>query len=182
MVHGCTCCNKKISNTSSVQDFNSLAPGRPSCHFKTAIFNLVLLIGIFTLSNDNALRWMPRDLTDDKSTLVQVMAWCRQATSHYLSQCWPNSMSTYGVTRPQWVKSRLVSWSKTSISFGQDHWLTTCNCFTHDLKSVYIKIWTTFYVKTLNTEHRCSETPLLCSMPNILKRGDADEHQWTGSS
>ena len=26
---------------------------------------------------------------DDKSTLVQVMAWCRQATSHYLNQCWP---------------------------------------------------------------------------------------------
>ena len=28
-------------------------------------------------------------LTDDKSTLVHVMAWCRQATSHYLSQYWP---------------------------------------------------------------------------------------------
>ena len=36
---------------------------------------------------------MQLDLTDDKSTLVQVMAWCRQATSHYLSQCWPRSMS-----------------------------------------------------------------------------------------
>ena len=36
-----------------------------------------------------ALRRMSLDLTDDKSILVQVMAWCRQATSHYLSQCWP---------------------------------------------------------------------------------------------
>ena len=26
------------------------------------------------------------------TTLVQVMAWCHQATSHYLSQCWPRSM------------------------------------------------------------------------------------------
>ena len=51
-----------------------------------------------------ALRWMPLDLTGDKSTLVQVMAWCRQATSHYLNQCWPRSLSPYGVTRPQWVK------------------------------------------------------------------------------
>ena len=34
---------------------------------------------------------MPHDLTDDKSTLVQVMAWCHQATSHYLNQCWPRS-------------------------------------------------------------------------------------------
>ena len=35
--------------------------------------------------------------------VLQVMAWCRQATSHYLSQCWPSSMSPYGITRPQWV-------------------------------------------------------------------------------
>ena len=33
------------------------------------------------------------------------MAWCRQATSHYLSQCWPRSLSPYDVTRPQWVNS-----------------------------------------------------------------------------
>ena len=54
-----------------------------------------------------ALRWMSLDLIDDKSTLVQVMAWCRQATSHYLSQCWPRL--PYGVTRPQWVKV-MVCW------------------------------------------------------------------------
>ena len=68
--------------------------------------NLVLLIGIFTSSKDNALRWMLRDRTDDMSTLVQVMAWYRQATNHYLSQCWPSSMSQYGVTKPQWVKEK----------------------------------------------------------------------------
>ena len=88
--------------------FNSLAPGRPRCHFKTAIFNLVLLIGIFTSSKDNALRWMPRDLTDDKSTLVQVMACCLTAPSHYLSQCWPRFVSPNGLTRPQWVKNQMV--------------------------------------------------------------------------
>ena len=44
------------------------------------------------------------DLINDKSTVVQVMAWCLQATSHYLSQCWPRSRSPYGITRPQWVK------------------------------------------------------------------------------
>ena len=96
--------------------FNSLAPGRPRCHFKTAIFNLVLLIGIFTSSKDNALRWMPRELTDNKSTLVQVMAWCCQATSHYLSQCWPCTMSPYGVTSPQWVK----------VYQGIQQWYTQC--------------------------------------------------------
>ena len=45
--------------------------------------------------------------------LVQVMAWCRQAQSHYLSQWWPRSMSPNGVIRPQLVNSlRLV------ITFG----------------------------------------------------------------
>ena len=68
--------------------FNSFAPGRSECNFKNVIFNLVLLIGIFRSSHHNALWWIPQDLTDDKSTLVQVMAWCCQATSHYLSQCW----------------------------------------------------------------------------------------------
>ena len=33
------------------------------------------------------------------------MAWCHQATSHYLSQCWRRSLLPYGVTRPQCVKT-----------------------------------------------------------------------------
>ena len=85
---------------------NSLALGDLDAILKMQ-FSLLfyLLIGIFTSSKDNAVRWMPWDLTNEKSTLVQVMAWCRQATSHYLSQCWPSSMSPYGVTRPQWVNT-----------------------------------------------------------------------------
>ena len=39
---------------------------------------------------------------DDKSTLVQVMAWCSQATSNYLSQCWARSILPYGITRSHW--------------------------------------------------------------------------------
>ena len=55
------------------------------------------------ISSEIAIRWTSLDLSDDKSTLVQVLAWCRQATSHYLNQCWPRSLPPYGVTRPQWV-------------------------------------------------------------------------------
>ena len=47
---------------------------------------------------------MPQNLTNGKSTLVQMMAWCRQTAGHYLSQCqWPRFMSPYGVTSSQWV-------------------------------------------------------------------------------
>ena len=62
------------------------------------------MIDILSTTGEMVLWWMPLYILD-KSTLVQVMAWCRQATSHYLSQCWPRSMSLYGITRPQWVKS-----------------------------------------------------------------------------
>ena len=48
---------------------------------------------------------MTLDLTDEKSTLVQVMAWCHQAACQYLSQCWSRSMSPYNITRPQWINS-----------------------------------------------------------------------------
>ena len=64
--------------------------------------------GGWDISYEISLRWMQLDVTDDKSTLVQVMAWCHQATSHYLSQCWPRSMLPNGVTRPQWVKALIV--------------------------------------------------------------------------
>ena len=53
------------------------------------------------VSYEIALRLMVLHLTGDKSSLVQVMAWCRQATSHYPSQCCPRSVSLHGVTKLQ---------------------------------------------------------------------------------
>ena len=49
---------------------------------------------------ENALRWMPQNFTNDKSMLVQLMSWCRQATCRYLSQCLPRSVSPYDISRP----------------------------------------------------------------------------------
>ena len=37
---------------------------------------------------------------DDIAALVQVMAWCHQATSHYSGQCWFQSVEPYGGIRP----------------------------------------------------------------------------------
>ena len=86
---------------------NSLVPGKFAWNFRQVIFKQILVIDAWSISCEIALIWMSLDFTDDQSTLVQVMAWCRQAASHYLSQCWPRSLSPYGVTRPQRVnKSR----------------------------------------------------------------------------
>ena len=63
---------------------------------------------------------MPVDLTNDKSTLVQAMAWCHQVTSHYLSQCWPRSLSPYGISRSQWVNPLKAG---TRIFWVNKYWL-----------------------------------------------------------
>ena len=90
----------------SSHDINSLAPGRFERNFRYLIFQIISVIDGWGISCKIALRWMPLDLTDDKSTLVQVMDWCRQAINHYMSQWWPRFMSPYGVTRPQWVQKQ----------------------------------------------------------------------------
>ena len=42
------------------------------------------------------------------SMLVQLMSGFRQATSYYLNQCWPRSLTPHGVTRPQWVNPQTI--------------------------------------------------------------------------
>ena len=74
------------------------------------------------ISCELALKWMSLDFTDDQSTLVQVMALCRQATSHYLSQCWPRSMSPNGIIRPQWVSSSPMDKMKGYFCHSGWHW------------------------------------------------------------
>ena len=100
---------------------------------------------------------MPQDFTEDKSTLVQVMAWCRQATSHYLSQCWPRSMSPNGVTRPQWVKSIISNymlWNKfmnTSCIFA----LKWMQQNIHDDKSTLVQVMARCHRATSHCLSQC---------------------------
>ena len=61
---------------------NFLSCGRYGCDIKLVIFKLISTIHILSISCETALRQMQQDLTDHQSILVQVMAWCCQATSH----------------------------------------------------------------------------------------------------
>ena len=88
-------------------------------------------------------------LTDGKSTLVQVMAWCRQAASHYLSQCWPRSLSPYGISRPQWVNwhnlPMIWIWiSNYMYCFVWDVIIHPCPNF--DRTAVGDRAWTSNYI------------------------------------
>ena len=74
-----------------------LTPEKFRSNFTSLFFKLVLRVDTFGTFRKIGLRWVPQSPIDDKSTLVQVMAWCRQATSHYLSQYWPRSISPYDI-------------------------------------------------------------------------------------
>ena len=77
--------------------------------FRQEISKLILVIDCRGIPCEIALRWMSLDLTDEKSTLVHSMAWCCQAASHYLNQCWPGSVMPYGVIWPQWVECVILN-------------------------------------------------------------------------
>ena len=80
---------------------NPIGPGR--CYFDSVIFKLMLWIENMIISCKIVLMWMQPIPVDDKSVLVQLISWCHQAPSHCPMQCWPRSVSPYGITRPQWV-------------------------------------------------------------------------------
>ena len=109
---------EKVSHIEEWGYINSLAPGRFQWNLRKIIFRLILVTDGCDISSEIALRWTSLDLSDDKSTLVQVMAWCCQATSHYLNQCWPRSLSPYGVTRSQWVNTLFPERSKTAVMWN----------------------------------------------------------------
>ena len=103
----------------AVHGINILASGRCDSNFKSVIFEHIdglvqdcsiscalpieILQSCTKLSTcyEIALRWMLQNTFDWKAKLFQVMAWCHQATSHYLSQYLPKSMPPYYVTRSQ---------------------------------------------------------------------------------
>ena len=69
---------------------NALPLGR----YRSVILKPTLLIDILNIFKETPRKGLLQDTINDWSTLVKVMAWCRQVITHYLIQCWPNSMSS----------------------------------------------------------------------------------------
>ena len=80
---------------------NSLAPERWGSYYTSVVSNPILRIDIQSTSCEIARMWVSQNPFDNESKLFQVIDWHHQATSHYVSQCWPRSMSSFHVTRPQ---------------------------------------------------------------------------------
>ena len=113
---------------------------------------------------------------------VQVMAWCRPATSHCVSQCWHRSMYPYGVTRPQWVKWRLTYYMYIHIfKSSHDHrsvsestltnmknQITSIRCIPVFLVCVSM---VTVYLSTTAVYHKTLSGQLLNPTDNIMNDG-----------
>ena len=56
---------------------------------KYSNIQFIMVDNILSTSQEIAPRWMLQNLIDEMSTLVSVMFWCHQATSHYMSQYGP---------------------------------------------------------------------------------------------
>ena len=98
-------------------------PKRCGSNFAYVIFKQILVICILNITGETDLRWMLQDLTDNKSTLVQAMAWCHQAICHCLNQCWPSYITSYGITKGQWVKPCLFTledeWQQPGLFYSK---------------------------------------------------------------
>ena len=70
-------------------------------------FKLILQTTILSTTCAIGLSLVPQNPIDVKSTLLQVMAWCHQAPSHNLSQCWPRRVGGWvGGWVSEWVSER----------------------------------------------------------------------------
>ena len=81
--------------------------GKVAIILKSVIFKISLCRIVVGALTEIAHRWMPRNLSNEKSTLVKV-AWCRHGlvlsgNKLFLSQCWPRSEVPYGIIMPLWT-------------------------------------------------------------------------------
>ena len=104
---------------------------------------------------------MPLNTFNYKSMLIQLMTWCHQATSHYLSWCSLRSLLPYGVIRPQWVKvlftflppiiqSFSAIWPSILLSSSSVNDIDTLQAtIFHVLVSYWVQLFTVPWINTL---------------------------------
>ena len=85
------------------------------------------------------------------------MAWCRQAASHYLSQCWPRYLSPYGswtniINIIQWIVYRLLSCLFFSyVLYFSSYYTTSLKFSYYSAKQSNVSIDLTQVCLSLNT-------------------------------
>ena len=73
---------------------------------------------------------LPLNKCRKTSLMIQLIAFCRQKTNHYLNQGWPISMTRHGVTRPQ-NNSPVSQWYSPSGEQPASYIITLRNLWGH---------------------------------------------------
>ena len=60
------------------------------------IYKCLVVITSIHISSAITFKWTVQNLSRDKSALLLVMTWCRQATKHYLRKCYARSLTPFG--------------------------------------------------------------------------------------
>ena len=81
-----------MTRSPPIQLLKILAPGKCVCYFKCVNLKHISVMVFLSISSEVAFKGMPWNRISDRSTLVQIMAWCHHATGHYMNQCWLRSM------------------------------------------------------------------------------------------
>ena len=101
-----------------------------SCYF-SVMFKLIWQTNTWSNSGEIALRWIPRNPTDEKSTLVQVMAWWNKPlpeplfTQVYVErlQVLGHQQAEYWLERSTYIHSSFNGYQRFRITFGS--WMTS---------------------------------------------------------
>ena len=105
-----------------IMPLNSLSPGRFEWNFRQVILKQNSVFDAWAISCEIVLRLIWMDSACIISTMVQVMAWCRHATSYYLTQSWPRPLSPYGDSNGQRLRQQtLISYDWNICPQNQFH-------------------------------------------------------------
>ena len=94
-----------LSQTCSLLLLNSPAPGQNGHHFADNIFNHIFLNENSRIFIQISLKFVPTGPIDNKSALLQVMAWRRPGDKPLSETMMVRLLMHICVTRPQWVNS-----------------------------------------------------------------------------
>ena len=83
---------------------DSSLPGQNGRHFADDIFRCIFVNEKLCILIKISLKFVPKDLIDNYSTLVQVMAWCRRGNKPLPEPMLPSSLTHLWGTRGRWGK------------------------------------------------------------------------------
>ena len=106
------------------------------------------------------LSWMAHKLSNEDSTLVQVIGLSPHTTSHYLHSCWATSLWPYGLSWLQWLNTNLRTIQCTS-SADNRHSALPRELFDHGQPFPrHDQLWWRNYAGTFPRFHIWNETEI----------------------